>query len=815
MRRSAILTLAIAAGAFGFLGAAARAQNATTPTGPQPTPGPNGIFVEQTENAPDNLDGASKKNEGGLQADSAAGANENALKRKTEVEPKSAKKPGGEGIRAIKAGPSRGATAQGHGPFEPALKNPIEYGDPPPEGGELLTNPGAGAPMAVTELLDQMVTATGWNVVTSPKIEGKTVRFWINKVTPQQALEILKFNGIYYHYSNETKYLYVSTVEEYLDGEFGGIKESDFTIKYADVADMETILTSLLSPGGRIVSDPRTAHILVWDTKDNIDQMKKTVARLDVPLQPKVFQLKYVNADALLESIQSLLTERGLAQADPRANALVVTDLPARIEQIGQMIASLDKKLETRTWTLSYLDPKDVAERIESLVPEEMGAISLDKIRHQLSITAIPARLDEIGDLIKTWDVKPLQVQIEAYLVSAGVTVARNLGIDWSYLGDKDGKPFGIQIGANRPDYNAQPTGTGQRLTIGSVPYQVPMFYPWTSSAVRDIAGNLVPSPNFKGNQVGVVLDYLDTHGDIRVLSRPRVTVEDGEQATFENTTDRPYQQGGYSQYGGATSVTDPNFNRVIPLQVEFIKVGTVLKVKPRINEEGNILMEISAEDSTADNVTVTTGDQKSTVPQKHQNKAQTKVLTHNGETIVIGGMRASSINDSLDKVPVFGDVPFLGRLFKNTKKDHQDRELMIFITATIVDEYTKAEATRLTNIEQGVTETVRDSEKPLLERVQSNLNKKNEIGVSIGQGGAIYSKGQPKTMDELKEDFAKVEKPKVTKVIIRTHPEAPAGLKDQVAQLAKDAGLRVEYDDRNAPFVPTLPAKKAPESRK
>ncbi|MBI4560134.1 MAG: hypothetical protein HY706_21275 [Candidatus Hydrogenedentes bacterium] len=708
-------------------------------------------------------------------------------------------------VRTIQPGTSGPVHTTGQGAFEPVLNNKIEYGDIP-EMGELISLAATDQPIKVPQLLDTLAVATNWNIVASETLENKSVRFWINQVTAKQALDVLRFNGIYYEFIPETKFLYVMTQEEYLRQEHGAIEHSEFAIKHAEVADMEAILTSLLSSSGRIISDPRTGRILVWDTEANLKAMQEAVVRLDVQLEPRVFALKFVSAESLLESISSLLTERGLAQADPRTNTLVISDLPSRLDQIAAVLEALDKKVETKTWTLSYADPKSIVERLENIVPEEMGIVTVDEDTHQVSATAIPERLTEIDELIKAWDKKRKQVEIEAYLVAASTEITRNLGVDWSYFDQHSGGPFAIQSGPNVPDYSAIPE-SGQRLTIGTLPFQVPLRNPLTSAPILDINGNAIPDDEFRGNRISVVLNYLDSKGDVTILSRPRVTVMDGEEANFQNTEDRPYQEGGYSQFTG-TSVLDPSFNRVIPLRVQFIKVGTILKVTPLIGEEANIQMKISAEDSTAENVTVTVGDQRSTIPQKRENKTETQVLVHDGQTLVIGGLRSATIEDQVQKVPFLGDVPFLGRLFKNTEKDHRHRELLIFITPTLVDEYTRPEAERLADLEGTVSETLRHSQKPMLERMESRLSRgRNEIGVSIGESGSIHSKGNLVTLEDLEKVFGEVQSsPKTTAVVIRKHPNAPENVSATIAELAKTAGLEVEFDEKMVPFVPASP---------
>ena len=704
-------------------------------------------------------------------------------------------------VRSVRSVSSGGARATGKGAFDPTLGRTIEWTDVPEEGS-LIDPPPGDVPVSVTELLDGIAQATDWNVVASEAVEQMKVRVWARKVSARQLLEILRFYGVYYDFNPDAKLLSVMTVEEHIRAKYGTIERAEFTIRNAEVLDMEAILTALLSEHGKMVVDPRTGSIIAWDMPDNLDEMRKTVAALDRPLGQEVFQLKHVDAQSMVESVQSMLSEIGIAHADPRSNTIVVKDLPSRQRQIGEMIAAVDRPLETRTWTLNYIKPDVVMDRLANLVPAEMGPISYDEETHQISLTAIPERLDEIGAIIAMWDVKPRQVQIDAYLVAASTNVARNLGINWHYFDERGGSPFAVQSGAGVPDYTTTPE-EGQRLTAGDLPYRVPLYNLWTGLARVDADGNVILDPEFKGNRLSAVLDYLDKQGEVQILSRPRVTVLDGETAAFENTEDKPYQQGGYTDFG-LISTVNPNYNRVIPLQVSFITVGTILEVTPRITEENNILLEVSAEDSTAEDVFVTVGDQRSTIPKKRQSSAETRVLVHNEQTLVIGGLRSVSLTDDVERVPVLGDIPLLGRLFRSTTKDHRQREFLIFLTPTIVDEFTQPEADRLAQFESGVSGTLRHSGKRLGGRIVDRISRgANEISVSIGSSGALHTDGAGISIEELCAQLDEVRSPRTVTVLIRQHPSAPREVALQVVEAAMERGFRVEYDDGPAPFVP------------
>jgi type II secretory pathway component GspD/PulD (secretin) len=723
------------------------------------------------------------------------------------------------GVRTVGAGARRAPASIGEQDWQPMLDNEVPEAAVPDEGQSISINGSVAIP--VIEVLDQLQLATGWSIISSPGLEELSVRFWAENVSPRVLLKILREKGIYYEFDADTNLLYVMHETEYLEREYGKLTPAEFTIQHADVIDMESQLRALMSPAGKMIPDPRTGQILVWDTQDNLEAMNEAVLQLDVPLEPQVFPIQYLSADALLDSISAILSERGVAHADPITNTIIVSDLPTRQSQIAKMLASLDVKLDSRTWTLSYAAPEDLAERLEGVLPEDTGFISTDEDTHQITVQATTARIDEIDALITAWDVRQQQVEIAAFLVTADVDVMRSFGIDWSYFGDISGVPVAFQRGSSSPNYTAPGPDSGQRASIGRLPYQEFLRDPITGARrvfLDDSDGNgaapdgdeFILDPRFKGNRVAAVLDYLDQTDDLDILARPRVTVQDGEEALFQRIQQRAYQSFGFNTGGvvTGTDTTNINVNRVSPGRVEFVEVGVVLKVLPRINDDGKILLEIEAEDSDANDRVLVSAGLESTVPEKVESKVETEVLVHSGDTIVIGGLRTNSFENMVDQMPLLGDIPLLGRLFRTSSRDHREREFIVFITPTIRNEFTQAEAERLAAYDEASKDSIRHAQKKIWGRAGDRLAKgKNELSVAIGQEGDLFSEGAVVTLETLSDKLrtAADRKPKPL-VVLRVHHEAPPEIVDEIKAAAEAVGLEVELEDSLPPIVPSFP---------
>ena len=186
--------------------------------------------------------------------------------------------------------------------------------------------------------------------------------------------------------------------------------------------------------------------------------------------------------------------------------------------------------------------------------------------------------------------------------------------------------------------------------------------------------------------------------------------------------------------------------------------------------------------------------------------------MAHNQQTIVIGGLRAQNLEDEVTRVPVLGDVPLLGRLFKTTRKDHQKQELVIFLTPTIVDEFTHPESSRLAQADEDISARMRHSQKSTFERWTEKLSGgSHEINVSIGQSGNIFSEGEMTTLGDLMAELTSVEKKAAKTVVLRSDPRAAKALVHEVTEQIELIGLKVKHLEVDTPFVPVTPEEVTP----
>jgi type IV pilus assembly protein PilQ len=310
--------------------------------------------------------------------------------------------------------------------------------------------------------------------------------------------------------------------------------------------------------------------------------------------------------------------------------------------------ARTKEKLEdlfTEVIEVSYTGLDNVVGPAKELLTER-GKITADNRNKQVIITDVASVIVEIRKLVKILDTPERQVLIEARIVEASSTFGRDLGVNWRI--NNDNNPGDL------PSNAADVSGGGGFLITPSI-------------ASAGLAGGIT------FGQIGIdstVLDLrisaLETSGNGKVISRPRVTTLNGEEASISQGTQIPYQ-----------SVSDKGTT------TEFKNAELSLTVTPVINPDGSIILEIEATNSSIGS-TVATG--AGSAPAIDTKEAKTKLLVMDGETTVIGGIFVESENLGEAGIPYLRKIPILGRLFRSNNHSSTRSELLIFITPRIVN---------------------------------------------------------------------------------------------------------------------------------
>lgn len=312
--------------------------------------------------------------------------------------------------------------------------------------------------------------------------------------------------------------------------------------------------------------------------------------------------------------------------------------------------------LRTQSFQMNYTKAAEVAAQLSatgggsagntSRMLSPRGSTIAEPRTNQLFVTDIPSKLEQIQQLIAKLDVPVRQVLIEARIVEAS---------------DTFNKALGVRLGGGG-------TGTidGRRAAFGSS---------YAAGSSGTTSGDFVNFPAAGGASVAVSifnaaanrflnleLSALEADGKGKVVSSPRVITADQIKALIEQGTEFPYQVASSS---GATSIA-------------FRKASLKLEVTPQITPEGNIILDLDVNKDTR-GINTAAGY---AIDTKH---IKTQVLVENGGTVVVGGIFTEDQVDTVDKVPVLGDLPGLGNLFKRTARSSEKREMLVFITPKVV----------------------------------------------------------------------------------------------------------------------------------
>jgi len=363
------------------------------------------------------------------------------------------------------------------------------------------------------------------------------------------------------------------------------------------------------------------------------------------------------------QALDMILKIRGL---DKRldGNILLIApseELSARETQQLQSKQQVQNLAELKSANISvnYARANELAEILKSAeggILSARGSASVDERTNTILIRDTQQSIDEARKIVTALDVPVKQVLIESRMVTVRDNVDDQLGVRWGFTG---------RSGDNSVSGSAQGADSAGAGLVPSLANRLNVNLPVTSATGRigfQIA-NLID-----GNILDLELSALESENKGEIIASPRITVANQQEAYIEQGTEIPYVQATSS---GATSV-------------EFKKAVLSLKVTPHITPDNRIILNlVVTQDTRGETVQTSTGPAVAIDTQE----ISTQVLVENGETIVLGGIFQQISTNDVSKVPLFGDLPLVGNLFKRSSRIEEKRELLIFVTPKIINE--------------------------------------------------------------------------------------------------------------------------------
>ena len=364
------------------------------------------------------------------------------------------------------------------------------------------------------------------------------------------------------------------------------------------------------------------------------------------------------------QALDMILRVKGL---DKRLEGNILLIAPAEELAARETQALQSKKqvsdlapLHTVNIPINYAKAAALATILKSTeggILSDRGGVTVDDRTNTLLIRDTLASIDQARKMIDVLDVPVKQVLIESRMVTVLDNVDEQLGVRWGFSDRQDDNGVSGSIeGADTIAGGVIPT-IGDRLNVN---------LPVASTSAASIGFQVASLVD--GTILDLELSALESENKGEIIASPRITVANQHEAYIEQGTEIPFVQATSS---GATAV-------------EFKKAVLSLKVTPHITPDNRIILDlVVTQDTRGETVSTSTGDAVAIDTQE----IKTQVLVENGETIVLGGIFQQTSSDGVTKVPLFGDLPLVGALFRNTSQIQQKRELLIFVTPKIVTE--------------------------------------------------------------------------------------------------------------------------------
>ena len=600
-----------------------------------------------------------------------------------------------------------------------------------------------------------MATITGRNVVVDPRVKGVMTLTTERAVPPgvayNQFLATLRLQGFTVVDAGGLDKV-VPEADAKLQS--GGVTVGDastsasgsqivtqiFRLNYESANNLVPVLRPLISPNNTINVNPGNNSLVITDYADNLRRLGRIIAAMDVSnaTDVEIIPLKHAIAGDLAPLVLRLIEAPAGAAvagqgadgsfkttlvAEPRSNTLILRAAnPARVALVKSLVDKLDQPTNQGpngaggNIYVVYLKNAEAAKLAvtlraalsgsggggasaatvglspiaapgiigigaaastagqnfgQSAQPSTGGQIQADPATNSLIITAPEPQYRQLRAVIDKLDVRRAQVFVESLIAEVNTDKAAEFGIQWQGALGKSGDGaiglLGTNFSIGGANIISLATGGGAKLPSTGL--------------------NVGVANRTNGIYVlGFLARFLQSNGDGNVLSTPNLLTLDNEEAKIVIGQNVPFVTGTFTNTGGGA-------NPVNPFQtVERKDVGITLKVKPQISENGTIRLSISQEVSSVQASTINSTNG----PTTNKRSIDTNVLVNDGSIVVLGGLLSDEYSGNQEKIPVLGDVPLFGNLFKTETRSRKKTNLMVFLRPVVVRDASGTDALSL-----------------------------------------------------------------------------------------------------------------------
>ena len=567
-----------------------------------------------------------------------------------------------------------------------------------------------------------------------------------------------------------------------------------FRLSYENANNLVPVLRPLISPNNTINANPGNNTLVITDYADNLQRIGKIIAAMDTPTSGdvEVIPLRHAVAADIATLVQRL-TDSGGAPAlaggpaggamaasvmvDARSNSLLIrAPNPARMASIRALVDKLDQPVASagaagNVWVV-YLKNADAVKLASvlraaytggsggasgsssgapsalatptaagmpggaspqattpvaaSASPSTGGFVQADPATNSLIITAPEPVYRQLRAVIDQLDTRRAQVYVESLIVEVDANKAADLGIQWQGILGSKGDTNLVAGGTNFG------SGTDNILTATAA----------LVGGTAGLAAAALPSAGFNigvarkfGNiyTLGALARALESVAGTNILSTPNLVTLDNEEAKIVVGQNVPFVTGQYTNTGTGTTS---------PFQtIERKDVGITLRIKPQIGEDGTVRMTIYQESSSVASTTAV--GTSNAGPTTNKRSIESTVVVDDGQIIVLGGLIEDTYDTNRSKVPLLGDIPYLGALFRSENRTHKKTNLMVFLRPVVMRD--KASTNKLSldrydyiRAEQQNAQPVPNSilninESPVLAPIQRDMTPAGSVPIPLG----------------------------------------------------------------------------------
>ncbi len=530
----------------------------------------------------------------------------------------------------------------------------------------------------IAELVRWASDITDKNIILHPNVQGRVTVIAGEPMNEQQAydvfLSVLQVHGLAIVEEGDALKVIPDTQAKQspipLTDDLTTLSGEDVVVQVVRVknisaANIINLLRPLVPQTGYLAAYPQTNTMVVADRASNIQKLINIISRIDQvgTIDIELIDLKYADANEVINVLGKLLPNQSNGQnqgsdpfnlaVDERSNSILMTGDPVTRQQIRSLVRRLDQPLEgdgnTQVFRVQYATAADLVPLLQSISgsvqkgAKAQGITDVDVSIHAheqlnaLVISAPPSLLSTMRNVIGQLDVPRAQVLVEALIVEVSEDIANSIGIEWRT--------------------NSINTGTGIEASFSSFPPDLDLNSGFSLGYIS-------------GGDLRGLVNMLTVETNANVLSTPTILSLDNEEAEILVGENVPFIVGQQNRDGDE----DP-FNTV-----QRQDIGVTLKIKPRINNNNSVTLDI---EQSVESIGETTAKTADIITNKRQIK--TRVLIEDDEILVLGGLIRDELTNIERKVPLLGDIPILGNLFKSKSTKAVKRNLMVFIHPRIM----------------------------------------------------------------------------------------------------------------------------------